>query len=112
MLTKAPRRLTATRLLDTRVVEGDVQPAERLHRGLQRGLDVVAARDVAGHGERPAAPLLDHAGRLSVSLGCDVGDTTLAPSRANARAVARPIPRVAPVTNATFPLKRALMASP
>jgi hypothetical protein len=38
--------------------------------------------------------------------------TTLAPSRANARALARPMPLVAPVTNATFPSKRRVMASP
>src|SRR5947208_4192312 len=34
--------------------------------------------------------------------------TTLAPSRANASAAARPMPLAAPVTNATFPVKSAL----
>jgi hypothetical protein len=38
--------------------------------------------------------------------------TTLAPSCANARAVARPMPLVAPVTNATLPSKRPVTASP
>jgi hypothetical protein len=35
-----------------------------------------------------------------------------APSLANARAVARPMPLVAPVTNATLPSKRPLTGSP
>jgi nitrate/nitrite transporter NarK len=38
--------------------------------------------------------------------------TTLAPSRANASAVARPMPLVAPVTKATFLSKRPLTGSP
>jgi hypothetical protein len=36
----------------------------------------------------------------------DAATTTLAPSRPNAGAVARPMPVLAPVTNATFPSKR------
>jgi hypothetical protein len=62
------------RLLDARVVEGDIQAAEPLDRRVERRLDLVTARDVAGHGERPAAGLLDHAGRLPVALRGDVGD--------------------------------------
>ncbi len=72
------------RLLDARVVEGDVQATESLHRGVQCRFDVVGARDVAGHGERLAASLLDHASRLLVAVGCDVGDHdagTFAPER-------------------------------
>jgi hypothetical protein len=34
---------------------------------------LVVVRDVAGHGERPAARLLDLAGRLSIAVGCEVG---------------------------------------
>ena len=62
------------RLLDARAVERDVEATEPLNAGLQRRLDVVAACDVAGHGERLAALGLDHAGRLPVAFGCDVGD--------------------------------------
>jgi hypothetical protein len=88
-----------------------IEVAEPLHRRVQRRL-VLGVRDVAGHGERSAARLLDKASRIVVAVGCDVGDATLAPSRANARAVARPMPLLAPVTNATLPSKRPLMRSP
>jgi hypothetical protein len=72
------------RLLDARVVEGDVEAVEPLHRGLQCRFDVLGARDGAGHGERLAAGLLDHASRLLVAVGGDVGDhdaRTVAPER-------------------------------
>jgi hypothetical protein len=62
------------RLLDTRVVEGDVQATEPLDGGLQRRFDVLAAHDVARHRKGLAACLLDHAGRLLIALSCNVGD--------------------------------------
>src|SRR5262245_45707245 len=42
---------------------------------------------------------------------CTSPATTLAPSSANRRAVARPIPEPAPVTNATLPARRAVSAT-
>jgi hypothetical protein len=57
----------------------DVQTAEAPDRRVERRLDVVAAGDVAGHGERSAAGLLDHPGGFAVAVGGDVGDDDARP---------------------------------
>ena len=59
--------------LDAGVVEGEVQPPERLDRLRQGRLHVLGPRHVAPHGDRPPALLLDQAGRLPVALLGHVG---------------------------------------
>src|SRR5947209_12049700 len=57
------------RLLDVRVVEGDVQAAEALACCGQRGFDLLAARDVARDSERLAGGLHHRASTFAGSVG-------------------------------------------
>jgi hypothetical protein len=69
-------------------------------------LHVLATGDVAPNGERFSA---DCSIATTVSRLCSLERstaTTLAPSRANAMAAARPMPLPAPVTKATLPVNR------
>jgi len=91
--------------LDARVIEGEVQPSESLARLLERGLHVVGLCDVAPDRQCAAAFLLDQARRFLIACSATSPTTTLAPARAKAKAVARPIPLLPPVINATLPVK-------
>jgi hypothetical protein len=71
----------------------------RLHRALVGQV----RRDPEGLGAVLAAGLRDG---LAILAGPGRRMATFAPSRANASAVARPMPLLAPVTNATLPGKR------
>jgi hypothetical protein len=59
-------------------------------------LKLIYARNDGKKAANTPAEHLDHAGCFLVVLFRNVGDTTLAPSRANASAVARPMPFTAP----------------
>ena len=106
--------------------EGDVQPAEGPHRGvvdqeikttelgdssLDHGRHLGSIGEIDGHTDRPAPGLpdsLDHVVEraLHLSCGCSrverAAQATAYPSPASASAVAAPMPRLAPVTRATF----------
>jgi hypothetical protein len=93
------------RNLDAGVVERHIQPAVGVDRGADGCGDAVLVGDVtfdaedlvAVGGELPAT-----ATRASWLMSAS---TTAAPASANAWTVARPIPELAPVTNATRPVK-------
>ena len=98
------------------VVDADVDAAERLHRRRRR-----PARSAPRSGCRRRAPArarrlppTSAAALLTVpsSLGCGwsvlATIATLAPSRAARSAIARPMPRLAPVMNSVLPLSPAI----
>src|SRR5262249_12290403 len=62
------RGRSCLRRQDPRIVEGEVQPPERLDGLVQSRLHVLGPRHVAPDGERPPALFLDHADRFLVAL--------------------------------------------
>ena len=90
--------------LDAGVVVGHVQAAERLDGPGDGGGDLVLVGDVAAHGKYvvPGVAQLG-LGRVE-GVGVDIG-VVAAPASAKARAVASPIPELAPVTRAIWPVK-------
>ncbi len=100
---------------DARVVDEDVQPAEAIDGLLDHAPGAAEVRDVLAVRDRLAAERLDLADDV-VRRALDpcprpASDaprsltTIFAPAAASASACSRPIPRPAPVTIATFPLK-------
>ena len=74
--------------------------------GVDQGLQLLLARDVAGRGQDLEALLLELGPHLLAGiLPCGCETTTLAPARASSSAIDLPMPRVEPVTSATLPLK-------
>jgi hypothetical protein len=61
------------RLLDARVVEGDIQAAEALDGRVERRPQLVVVGHVAGHRQRLAAGLLDQPRRLAVAVLRNIG---------------------------------------
>jgi len=61
-------RYRCVSLFDACVVEGKIQPPERLHRLVQSRLDVFASRHIALDGERMPAFFLDKARRFLAAL--------------------------------------------
>jgi hypothetical protein len=98
------------------VVDQDVDAAEALHRRLHRGGHGALVADVGLHRQRLAAGGLDLGRALysvpgSLGLGSVVlaSSTMLAPSRAARLAIARPMPRLAPVMSSVLPLQVRVM---
>jgi hypothetical protein len=98
------------RLLDAGVVEGNVQAAEALDRRGQRRLDLVAARHVARDSERMAAPPARSGERSRRHRRRPHRQPRRSRPRGQKPAVTRPMPLVAPVTNATLPANRIMAA--
>ena len=92
--------------LDAGVVEGDVEAPERLDRRLAARPSTSSDR-VTSHLTASARPPVCSIIRAVSWLPSSAmsATTTLAPSRAKASAVARPMPLAAPVTNATLPVR-------
>jgi hypothetical protein len=88
---------------DTGVVESTVQTPVGGRNLRDRFPHHVGTGDVASQGHGLAAGSIDRGDRLFGGLRCQIGDRTLAPSLANARAVARPMPPPPPVISADFP---------
>jgi hypothetical protein len=90
----------------TRIVDEDVDLAVGRERGGDGGVPVRLAGDVETL--KRASPLLDliESATAWPSASSMSATMTLAPSRANSRAVAAPIPDAAPVTMATLSCKR------
>jgi hypothetical protein len=93
-----------------RIVDKDVEAAQRGDCLLDRSLDGGGIRAVGLDRDGATAQRLDGVDNLGGSLRrLLVGDSYSAPSAASAFAIAAPIPRLAPVTRARFPVS--VMAS-
>jgi hypothetical protein len=86
-------------------VERHVQAAEGRDRPLDHGRGLVLVGDIAADSERSIPGGGQLVGGDTKGLVVDVGQTTAAPASAKAWAVASPIPELAPVTRATWPVK-------
>src|SRR5215217_7684349 len=121
MATNAPRRFTATRrshsssVISWAGLTGCSMPAllKAMSRPPKRSTVAASAASicsllVTSHATATAWPPACSIRRAvsSTPSAAMSATTTPAPSRANARAAARPMPLVAPVTKATFPSKR------
>ena len=94
-------------LLETGIVEGDVEPAVALDRGPDQALDIVLPRDVGPDRQRLRAESPASAAAASISASRRPAITTAAaPSSAILSAAARPMPLPPPVTRQTFPFIR------
>ena len=93
--------------LDAGVVERHVEPAERGDGAVDHRRDLVLVGDVAGDAEHLMPGSLQIVRSRAGCAGVVVvaASTTAAPASAKARAVARPMPELAPVTRATWPVK-------
>ena len=92
--------------LDAGVVERHVEPAERGDGAVDHRGDLVLVGDVAGDAEHLVSGGLQVVGGGAASgVVVVAARTTAAPASAKARAVARPMPELAPVTRATWPVK-------
>ena len=87
-------------LFDASIIEGSIQTPKRVHSLVERS--PYSLRHVAPDRECASSEFPDHAGGFFIAAFGTSAITTLAPSRAKARAAARPIPFAAPVTNATY----------
>ena len=87
---------------DAGVGDDDVEAAEALDRLGDGALHRAAVGHVGGEAERAVAE--QRGGRRSRGVRSRSTTTTIAPRRASAFAVAKPIPRAPPVTSATLPL--------
>lgn len=93
--------------LEGGVIDQDIQVAELLHRPPHERLAVRLVADIPGDRERLSPGVAYQArGLRCVLILAQVGDATSAPSRAKARATARPIPESPPVISATLPVRR------
>ena len=100
---RSPRVGRHLRLGDAGVGDGDVEAAEALDRLGDRGHHRAVVGDVGGDPDRPLADPLGRLARLARRRGR--ATATEAPRMCIWRAVSKPIPRAAPVTSATFPLR-------
>jgi hypothetical protein len=93
-------------VFDARVVERDVEPAERLDSARDPRLDLLRldTSQAMIRTSPPASLIASAVCRSASSVRSRMA--TRAPSVANATAVARPMPLAAPVTKATLPGKR------
>ena len=94
------------------VIDQDIEAAELRHGALHqvRGWRLLRARPWARQGPAARVRIASAVsctlpGRRSVECSVLAATTTLAPSRARRRASALPMPRLAPVTTATRPLR-------
>ena len=99
------------RLDDAGVVHEDVNPAVVLERRLSQSLGVGVSGDIAGYSLRSSPPLRMVAATGSQAFSVRAARMAAAPPRASSRAMAWPIPRLAPVTIATFPVSTSLPLS-
>jgi len=88
-------------------VKGKVEPPEGFERLVQSSLHVLSPTHIASRDKGPRTEFLRPVSWLPCSETSATG--TLAPSRANASAVARPMPLAAPVTNATLSVEDAFL---
>jgi hypothetical protein len=85
---------------DAGIIVGHVEPAVGRDRAREQRFDLRLVANIARHAEHLVAGLAQPLDRLVQRRRVDV-----APARAKAAAVARPMPEAAPVTSATSPLK-------
>jgi hypothetical protein len=98
------------RLDNAGVVHEDVDPTVVLERRLSQPLGVGVPRDIGGYDLRSSS-LRMAAATGSQAFSVRAARRVAAPPRASSRATARPIPRLAPVTIATFPVSTSLPLS-
>ena len=87
-----------------RAVDQDVQPAQGVGGGVDDAVDLLAVGGVKGHrmARRPVVSAISAA--VASRSGMEREPTTTsAPSRASSSAIALPMPRLAPPTNANLP---------
>jgi hypothetical protein len=106
------RRLDGRGVADAGIVVEDVDRPGRGEYPLGEPLDRAGVGDVERIGGGDAAPGLDLARTRSAASPSRSLAWTLAPSRPNSSAVARPIPDPAPVITTTAPENSAIAAGP